>query len=562
MSAAVPASCPEARLLGVRGSGETKNDHDGYGATIKSVVDWMRALEPAAVASPVDYPAIGISAFDPRYYTHRYENSVQSGVASLVATVSVIMRACPGRRLYLAGYSQGAQVVGDAYLDWLTAQERARVTRVVLLGDPKFVGGQDGSVNVGDFNPKLNGVVTLSRGHSRHTWATSDGAKVRSYCANGDPVCNFSSLGQAAGCKATSGSCPHMHYMGLDFPGTDAAYTQAAAQFLAARTRPPEPTPTLDGYAEVPLPADTYPHVMTVGPDGNLWLTAGNDRFARILRITTGGAVTVFPFPQPPGGNGFRGITAGPDGNLWSTAYAGGSGGAIARITPDGSVHEFALPELGSGPQSIATGPDGNLWFTQVLAGRIGRITTTGGITEFSLPYPAGTLAHAPDDITAGPDGNLWFTDQVAGTNPGGFGPYIGRITPNGSVTEYPLPHTDNSLGRITRGPDGNLWFTEINWADHTGVVGRITPEGVLAEFPLPGAPRRPFDIASGADGNLWLTDLETHRIARISVTGQITEYALPNDRRYPSTLVAGPDGNMWFTIARPGGYAIARFAP
>lgn len=38
----------------------------------------------------------------------------------------------------------------------------------------------------------------------------------------------------------------------------------------------------------------------------------------------------------------------------------------------------------------------------------IGRITTTGTITEF--PTPGGTQ---PEEITTGPDGNLWFTDQL-----------------------------------------------------------------------------------------------------------------------------------------------------
>ena len=35
-----------------------------------------------------------------------------------------------------------------------------------------------------------------------------------------------------------------------------------------------------------------------------------------------------------------------------------------------------------------------------------------------------------PSGITAGPDGNLWFTEAAA---------TIGRITPAGTVTEFPL---------------------------------------------------------------------------------------------------------------------------
>jgi hypothetical protein len=52
--------------------------------------------------------------------------------------------------------------------------------------------------------------------------------------------------------------------------------------------------------------------------------------------------------------------------------------------------------------------------------------------------------------MTPGPDGNIWFTDFV--------GQRIGRITPAGAFTEFPVP---GSPGGITAGPDGNIWFTE-----------------------------------------------------------------------------------------------------
>ena len=49
-------------------------------------------------------------------------------------------------------------------------------------------------------------------------------------------------------------------------------------------------------------------------------------------------------------------------------------------------------------------------------------------ITEYSLP----TSTSIPQGITAGPDGNLWFAE----TN----GNRIGKITPSGTLTEYPIP--------------------------------------------------------------------------------------------------------------------------
>ncbi len=51
------------------------------------------------------------------------------------------------------------------------------------------------------------------------------------------------------------------------------------------------------------------------------------------------------------------------------------------------------------------------------------------------------------DSIVAGPDGNLWFSETCG----------IGRITPGGAITEFPLASCTWPLG-ITVGPDGNVW--------------------------------------------------------------------------------------------------------
>ena len=80
-------------------------------------------------------------------------------------------------------------------------------------------------------------------------------------------------------------------------------------------------------------------------------------------------------------------------------------------------ITEFSVPTAGSFPSGITAGPDGNLWFAESAGNKIGRITPTGAVTEFSLPASSGLTG-----ITAGPDGNLWFTESDGNT--------IGRITP------------------------------------------------------------------------------------------------------------------------------------
>ena len=183
----------------------------------------------------------------------------------------------------------------------------------------------------------------------------------------------------------------------------------------------------------IPLVEIVKPDGITTGSDGNLWFT--ENAAGQIGRMTPAGVVTSLPCPR------FRrrpdrprarqattphptAITAGPDGALWFT----GIPGEIGRITTAGVVTEFALPAVpppaGSSPgtastpampTAIAAGPDGALWFTGV-PGEVGRISTTGVVTEFAVPEipppagsspgTAGTLATLTA-ITAGPDGAL-----------------------------------------------------------------------------------------------------------------------------------------------------------
>jgi streptogramin lyase len=267
------------------------------------------------------------------------------------------------------------------------------------------------------------------------------------------------------------------------------------------------------------------------GPDGNLWFT--EETLNAVGRITPGAVITEFSAGFPTGSP--RGIVTGPDGNLW-VAMAGG-GGAIARVTKAGGVTEFPVPTVGD-PNDIAVGPDNNLWYVDPAANLIGRITPNGSITEFSAGLAA---ASAPSSIAKGPDGALWFTETDAGK--------IGRITTGGVITEYSSGISGGSEpSDIVTGPDGNLWFTER--ADPGG-IGQITPEGDVTDFTYGLTVNAgPMDIAAGPDGSLWFTESTAPgRIGQITVDGEITEHsngliAILN----PWGIAPGPDGNMWFT--------------
>ncbi len=275
------------------------------------------------------------------------------------------------------------------------------------------------------------------------------------------------------------------------------------------------------------LPAHTISGVdsgLTADAEGNIWFVVpGIDD--KIGRITRAGNVTIFNIPGF--GNLSGGITAGPDGNIWYTKEF--AGGIIGRLSPTGEFTEFVVNI--DYPRRITLGPDGNLWFTghHVTGERIiGQITPSGEIKKFPLSIDEGF----PVGITAGPNGNLWFA--VTGSNK------IGRITTNGIITEFTIGGWSFD---ITLGPDGNLWFTEEN------KIGRITPDGVVTEFSIPTAGSYTYGITAGPDGNIWFAINNRGQIGRVTLAGVfLEEITTPSAVSGPQHITTSPDGLIWFT--------------
>jgi virginiamycin B lyase len=252
------------------------------------------------------------------------------------------------------------------------------------------------------------------------------------------------------------------------------------------------------------------------------------------------------------------------------------TGAAVSPFAVAQSFAEYVAPTANSSVFGIAAGPDGALWFTEVNSNKIGRITTSGAVTEFAVPPPKFGGGF-PGDITRGPDGAMWF-GEVAN---------VGRIDMGGTVTHFPAdPGPQGNWIQI--GPDGALWYTE--WPNHVGrtdisgnhttlfgidldgyidglafgqdgtmwvtVTGsppdftslrRVTPAGaIIAEFTT-DAPRA---ITSGPDGAMWFTTLPGS-IGRISTNGAITLFPIPTSDSQPSDIISGPDGALWFTESR-----------
>jgi streptogramin lyase len=334
--------------------------------------------------------------------------------------------------------------------------------------------------------------------------------------------------------------------------------------------------------ASQPLPGSppSGPVAITVGPDGALWFVGVP---GKVGRITTAGVVTEYPVPEippPPGSPAgtpataatLTSVTAGPDGALWFM----GVPGEIGRITTSGVVTEFPVPALAPpGPDAsvppatvngIVAGPDGALWFAGV-SGEIGRITTSGAVTEFAVPdapppdgSPEGTpgTAVTPTSITVGPDGALWITGPMEGQTDGGSW-LVGRITTAGAVTEYLTPNFSINSPIIT-GPDGNLWV-----GGNGTSLGRITTAGVITTFSPPGNSNPIAGLTPGPDGNVWFTETEEFggsligqqpAIGEITPAGVTTLHAIPQGTTLdpsrgvpvdPTAIATARDGAMWF---------------
>ena len=168
-------------------------------------------------------------------------------------------------------------------------------------------------------------------------------------------------------------------------------------------------------------------------------------------------------------------------------------------MTPTGSFTNYSLSQ-GAQPLDIVSGPDGALWFTETYDDRIGRITTSGALTETLLcDTGCGEGQIEPWDIAVGPDGALWFAEYEANA--------IGRMTTAGQISSFPLTGSMAHPIGITAGPDGALWFTD------SGGIGRITTTGAASQIATTSA----YSITTGPDGDLWFTSGTQDLIGRMT---------------------------------------------
>jgi virginiamycin B lyase len=303
------------------------------------------------------------------------------------------------------------------------------------------------------------------------------------------------------------------------------------------------------------------------GPEQSLWLVQSSEYASEgfIERVTPAGVMTGFfllPGIANPGD-----IAEGPDQDMWLTndGYVilehndeMEEPNTIDRITPSGRITQYPIPNSATGPApsypygpaGIAADNSGNMWFTDQRPSKngtfIGRITTSGTVSEFPIPTGVGPdlpQSSLPLGIALGAEGDMWFTDQGQNAENRNF---IGRIAPSGVITEFPVPTPESMPTAIALGADGNMWFTEPN----VSKIGRITPEGVITEFPVPSVNDSLTGLTLAPDGNIWFTgNPSVDPFGLITPTGTVKTIMAHTS---PLSIATGGDGNIWFTDPRP----------
>jgi len=218
-------------------------------------------------------------------------------------------------------------------------------------------------------------------------------------------------------------------------------------------------------------------------------------------------------------------------------AVALGATLSAAQAAPVGTLKQFRVPTSDSEPLSITNGSDGNRWFVEgnldsvLESPAIGRITPAGEITEFPVNCSFCSLS----DIVQGPEGILYFTSNEA---------FLGRITTSGEfLAPIPMPENDVLAGDLA--VHGNeIWITDFN---NDSLWRYNVDSGQFTQFNVP----EPSDVVVDAAGFVWFTAPLEPGIGRLDpATGAVT---VTPTTLVPRQLTIAADGDIWFT---------ARFTP
>jgi hypothetical protein len=186
--AVASSNSPCAAVDEIVARGSTEAEGTGrIGAVAEEV---QKAVKATVAIRAVKYPA----------QLFPYESSVQAGDKAVKAELEEEVKNCPSQKILLLGYSQGAEIVGDALGGGggntqsffgqkdgpenppAAASATGKVVGVIQYGDPRRIPGF--SFDVGS-DPGAEGIFP----RLKNQLLTAFASDIQSYCDTGDPFC-------------------------------------------------------------------------------------------------------------------------------------------------------------------------------------------------------------------------------------------------------------------------------------------------------------------------------------------------------------------------------------
>ena len=183
-----PASgwaCSNVEMIGVRGSGESYSGNYGMGTQIAALYERVKARKPGSQTLQsygLEYPAVNVAEW---WKAWDYFFSVWEGDEHLENRVKSDASSCPSMKILVAGFSQGAHVVGDT-IENLTNNNDSSLSHiygVALYGDPRF-SKDDTTVARGNYSHEHWGILT-----ERGNYSSKINNRLGDWCRLKDAIC-------------------------------------------------------------------------------------------------------------------------------------------------------------------------------------------------------------------------------------------------------------------------------------------------------------------------------------------------------------------------------------
>ncbi len=188
LAAVAPASglaCSNVEFIGVRGSGESYSGNFGMGNQIAALYEKVKARKPSSQTLQsygLEYQAVNVAEW---WKAWDYFFSVWEGDEHLESRIKADAASCPSMKILVAGFSQGAHVVGDTIENLAGSGDSslAHVYGVALYGDPRF-NPSDTATARGNYNPEHWGILT-----ERGAYSTKIDNRLGDWCRLKDAIC-------------------------------------------------------------------------------------------------------------------------------------------------------------------------------------------------------------------------------------------------------------------------------------------------------------------------------------------------------------------------------------